>query len=103
MFGAEMQNHLISAGLCMNKKHCSQVASIYRRDGKYIEMNLYAASDEVIQELFGFVAANGLRITKGKPIILNAFPKPKETYVNSFKGRMENRKPSISLRLGNDT
>ncbi len=103
MLGAEMQSHLISTGLCTKKEQCNQIATIYRRDGKYIEMNLYAASDEVIQEIFGFVAANGLRITKGKPIILNAFPKPKENYVNSFKGRMENRKPPISLRLGNDT
>lgn len=95
-----LTEHLISVGVCKNSQDCYNVAPIYRRDGKAIEMNLYSATDSaVVQEVFGFVAARGLDLTRGKEIHLNAFPKPKESYVNSFKGLKENRNPPTSLLL----
>jgi hypothetical protein len=97
---AALNQHLISVGVCENSQECHRVAPIYRRDGKSIEMNLYSATNPaVVQEVFGFVAAHGLRLTGGKEIHLNAFPKPKESYVNSFKGIRENRNPLTSLVL----
>lgn len=95
-----LQKHLIAVGICTNESHCHQVAPIYGRDGKAIEINLYSAVDPaVVREVFGFVAANGLGISSGKPIVLNAFSRPKESYVNTVKGMLENRDPPVSLRL----
>lgn len=96
----ELREHLIRSGLCNDIKTCNEIAPIYRRDGKVAEFNLYLATDpKVVQEVFGFMAANGLRITNGKPIVLSAFPKPKEAYVNSVGGFIKNNKPVASLRL----
>lgn len=96
----ELDSHLIRSGLCSDVKTCNDAAPIYRRDGTTVEFNLYAATNpQVVQEVFGFIAANGLRITNGKPIVLSAFPKPKEAYVNSISGFIANRKPVASLRL----
>ena len=96
----EIQNHLVTVGVCKSNERCYEVAPIYGRDGRTIELNLYAANDPtVVKEVFGFVAANGLRITHGKPIALSAFPKPKEEYVNSVKGMLANRNPPVTLEL----
>jgi hypothetical protein len=95
-----LRKHIISVGICTAADDCAKVIQILRRDGKTIEMNLYAATDPVVvREVFGFVAANGLRISNGKAITLNAFPKPKESYVNSVKGFRENRNPPLTLQL----
>jgi hypothetical protein len=96
----ELRKHLIQSDLCANNENCKEIAPIYRRDGRAIELNLYSATDpKVVQAIFGFVAANGLRITNGKPVILNSFPKAKKDYVNSISGLFANRKPVVSLRL----
>lgn len=96
----ELNSHLIRSGLCSDIKTCYDAAPIYWRDGKTVELNLYVATNpQVVQEVFGFIAANGLRITNGKPIALGAFSKPKEAYVNSISGFIANRKPVASLRL----
>ncbi|WP_200224415.1 hypothetical protein [Rhodoferax fermentans] len=63
-------------------------------------MNLYSATNPAVtQEVFGFVAAHGLRLTGGIEIHLNTLPKPKESYVNSLKGVKENQHPMTSLVL----
>lgn len=97
---AELDKHLIQAGHCRDFASCNEVATIYRRDGREIEFNLYSATNpEIVSVVFGFVAANGLRLTNGKPVVLSAFPKSKEEYVNSVKGFIANRKPVAQLRL----
>ena len=83
--GKAINEHLIAQMLCKDYADCKNKVEIYGGHGNQVNFTAYAVKDpRLVYALIGFVASEGMRITKGVPISLSFYPKPRASYREIF-------------------
>lgn len=94
--GKAINEHLIAQMLCKDYADCKNKVEIYGGHGNQVNFTAYAVKDtRLVYALIGFVASEGMRITKGVPISVSFYPEPHEHYVNTINFS----KPTINLEV----
>ena len=94
--GKAINEHLIAQTLCKDHADCKKKVEIYGGHGNQVNFSAYAVKDpRLVYAVMGFVASEGMRITKGVPISVSFYPEPHEHYVNTINFS----KPTINLEI----
>lgn len=94
--GKAINEHLIAQTLCKDYADCKKKVEIYGGHGSQVNFSAYAVKDpKLVYAVLGFVASEGMRITKGVPISVSFYPEPHEQYVNTINFS----KPTINLEV----
>jgi hypothetical protein len=92
---------LVENNVCKNREICREILHMYAEGTSRIYLNMYDQSDtELASHVAAFFIKEGLKITKGIPITLSTYPKPKDEYMNKgFKYAFGNDEYLINLEI----
>lgn len=94
--GLAINEHLIAQKLCTDASDCQKKVEMYGGHGNQVNFSAYAVKDpKLVGAVMGFVASEGMRITKGVPISIAFYADAHANHVNTFNFS----KPIIKLEV----
>lgn len=94
--GVAINEHLIAQKLCTDASDCQKKVEMYGGHGNQVNFSAYAVKDpKLVSAVMGFVASEGMRVTKGVPISIAFYADAHANHVNTFNFS----KPIIKLVL----
>ena len=94
--GLAINGQLVAQKLCVDASECQKKFEMYGGHGNQVNFSVYAVRDpKLVQAVTGFVASEGIRITKGVPISIAFYADDHKNHVNVFNFS----KPIIQLEV----
>ena len=94
--GVAINEHLIAQKLCLDTSDCQKQLEMYGGHGNRVNFSAYAVKNlKLVHAVTGFVASDGVRITKGVPISIAFYADAHENHVNTLNFS----KPIIKLEV----
>lgn len=94
--GVAINEHLVAQKLCADAADCQKKVEMYGGHGNQVNFSAYAVKDpKLVGAVMGFVASDGLRITRGIPISISFYADAHANHVNTFNFS----KPIIKLEV----
>ena len=83
--GVAINEHLIAQKLCLDISDCQKKLEMYGGHGNQVNFSVYAVKNpKLIHAVAGFVASEGIQITKGVPISIAFYAEAHENHVGIF-------------------